>query len=81
MTGGRLAGLAKPAPVVGDHPMTSLQQHRDLQVPGTATERIAVHQYHRSLRPVVLVVQVDGDRVLLAHDEARHAILRFTTHI
>jgi hypothetical protein len=31
---GRLAGLAEPAPVVGDDPVPGVQQDRDLLVPG-----------------------------------------------
>jgi hypothetical protein len=33
---GGLAGLAEPAPVVGDDPVPGLQQNRDLLVPGAA---------------------------------------------
>jgi hypothetical protein len=31
--GGGLAGVAEPAPVVGDDPVAGVQQHRDLLVP------------------------------------------------
>jgi len=37
---GRLAGLAEPAPVVGDDPVPGVQQDRDLLVPGAAAERV-----------------------------------------
>jgi hypothetical protein len=41
----RLAGLAEPAPVIGDDPVTGLQQYRGLLVPGAAAERVAVDQH------------------------------------
>src|SRR5204862_3348281 len=78
ISGCRLAGLAKAAPVVGDHPVTMLQQHWDLLMPGTATEWVAMDQDDRPSRAVVFVVQVDRARVLLADLDVRHSfLLRF----
>ena len=59
IAGGRLAGLAEPAPVVGDDPVAGLQQRRDLLVPGAAAERIAVDQHHRLAGAVILVMDLD----------------------
>src|SRR5207302_8357786 len=78
VSGGRLAGVAKPAPVVGDHPVAGLQQHRDLPVPGTAAERVAVNQDDRPSLAVVLVVEVDRGRVLPADADVCHGFLRFS---
>jgi hypothetical protein len=57
--GRRLAGLAEPAPVIGDDPVPGLQQHRDLLVPGPAAERVPVDQHHRLAGAVILVVDLD----------------------
>src|SRR4029077_19085317 len=67
--------LAKAAPVVGDHPATMLQQHRDLLIPGTATEWVAMDQDNRPSRAVVFIIQVDRARVLLADLDVRHSFL------
>ena len=57
--GCRLAGLAEPAPVVGDDPVPGLEQGRDLLVPGAAAERIAVDQHHRLAGAMILVMDLD----------------------
>ena len=57
--GCRLAGLAEPAPVIGDHPVPGLQQDRDLLVPGPAAERVAVDQHDGLAGAVILVVDLD----------------------
>src|SRR5438067_9871488 len=72
VAGRRLAGLTEPAPVVGDRPVAGLQQDRDLLVPCTPAQGVAVDQNHRRSRAGVLVVQVDGPRILLANLDVRH---------
>ena len=57
--GDRLAGLAEPAPVVGDDPVAGLEQGRDLLVPGAAAERVAVDQHHRLADAMILVIDLD----------------------
>src|SRR5213079_615799 len=52
-----------------------LQQHRDLLIPGTAAEWVAMDQDDRPSRAVVFVVQVDRARVLLADIDVRHSFL------
>ena len=59
IAGGRLAGLAEPAPVVGDDPVPGLEQGRDLLVPGAAAERVAVDQHDRLAGAMILVVDLD----------------------
>jgi hypothetical protein len=59
ISGGRLAGLAEPATVVGDEPAAVIQQDPQLLVPGAAAERVAMDQDDRRSRAVVLVVQAD----------------------
>ena len=59
VAGGGLAGLAEPAPVVGDDPVAGLQQGRDLLVPGAAAERVAVDQHHRLAGAMILVIDLD----------------------
>jgi hypothetical protein len=59
IAGDRLAGLAEPAPVVGDDPVAGLEQRRDLPVPGTAAERVAVDQHHRLAGAMILVMDLD----------------------
>jgi hypothetical protein len=59
IAGGRLAGLAEPAPVVGDDPVPGLEQGRDLLVPGPAAERVPVDQHHRLAGAVILVMDLD----------------------
>jgi len=59
IAGDRLAGLAEPAPVIGDDPVAGLEQGGDLLVPGTAAERIAVDQHHRLASAVILVMDLD----------------------
>jgi hypothetical protein len=52
--GRRLAGLAEPAPVVGDDPVPGVQQDRDLLVPGAAAQRVAVDQDDRQAGAMIL---------------------------
>src|SRR5262249_16939842 len=66
------AGLAEPAKVVRDDPVARGHQGGDLLLPGRAAERPAVHQDDGSARSVVLVVEVDGARVLPADRDAAH---------
>ena len=62
--GCRLAGLAEPAPVVGDDPVPGLQQDRDLLVPGAAAERVAVDQHDGLAGAMIGVVDLDVGAVL-----------------
>ena len=59
IAGDRLAGLAEPAPVIGDDPVAGLEQGRDLLVPAAAAERVAVDQYHRLAGAMILVMDLD----------------------
>jgi len=59
IAGGGLAGLAEPAPVVGDNPVPGVQQGRDLPVPGAAAERVPVDQHDGLAGAVILVVDLD----------------------
>jgi hypothetical protein len=68
----RLAGLAEPAPVVGDDPVAGLQQHRNLLVPGTATERVAVDQHDGLAGAMILVVDLDVGAVLSSDFDKWH---------
>ena len=61
---GGLARLARAAAVVGDHPVAGREQRRHLLVPGPPAERVAVDEDDRRAAAVVLVVEVDGARVL-----------------
>src|SRR6516165_1050672 len=72
VAGGRLAGLAEPAPVVGDHPVARLQQGGHLLVPRTAAERVPVDQDHRWTGAVVFVMQLDAGGVLLSDADVWH---------
>src|SRR5215469_6170418 len=69
---GRLAGLAEPAPVVGDHPVARLQQRGHLPVPRAAAERVPVDQDHRWTGAVVFVMQLDAGGVLLSDADVWH---------
>ena len=60
VAGRRLAGLPEPTPVVGDHAVAGFQQDRDLLVPCTPAEGVAMDQDHRRSRAGVLIVEVDG---------------------
>jgi hypothetical protein len=70
-----LAGVAEPAPIVGDHPVAGFQQHRDLFVPGAAAEGVAVDQHHRWPGAVVFVVQGNRPRVLFTDRQIGHEVL------
>jgi hypothetical protein len=70
--GRRLAGLAEPAPVVGDDPVSGLQQDRDLLVPGTAAERVAVDQHDGPAGATILVVDLDVGAVLSSDFDKWH---------
>jgi hypothetical protein len=72
VAGSRLAGLAEPAPVIGDHPVPGVQQHRDLLVPGPAAERVPVDQHHRLAGAVILVVDLDVGAVFPADGDCGH---------
>src|SRR5215471_6845935 len=72
VAGGGLAGLAEPAPVVGDDPVAGLQQGRDLLVPGPAAERVPVDQHHRLAGAVIFVVDIDVAGILPANGDLGH---------
>ncbi len=75
--GGRPAGAAETAAVVGDHPVPRLQQGRELLLPGVPVQRIAVDQDHRLSGgvAVVLVVELDVGAVLAADGHQRHVLI------
>jgi hypothetical protein len=66
------AGLAEPAPVICDHTVTGLQQHRDLLVPGAAAERAAVDQHDGQAGAMILVVDLDVGAVLSSDFDKWH---------
>src|ERR1700690_12459 len=70
--GRRLAGLAEPAPVVGDDPVPGVQQDPDLLVPGAAAERVAVDQHDGQAGTMILVVDLDVGAVFLADGDCGH---------
>src|SRR4029077_7825302 len=70
--GGRPAGLAEPAPVVGDDPVPGVQQHRDLLVPGAAAERVALDPHGGLAGAVLLVVDLNVGVVLLTDGNCGH---------
>jgi hypothetical protein len=70
--GGGLAGLAEPAPVVGDHPVAGIQQGWDLLVPGAAAERVPVDQHHRPAGAVIVVIDLDVCVVFLSDSYCGH---------
>src|SRR5215469_8582991 len=72
-----LARLAEATPVIGDHPAAIIQENRYLLVPGPAAQRVAVDEHNWLPAPVVLVVQLDRTRVLLADLEVWHGLPRF----
>jgi hypothetical protein len=59
VAGHRLARLPEPASVIRDHTVSGIDQHPDLLVPRPAAEWVAVDQYDRRSRAMVLVVQLD----------------------
>jgi hypothetical protein len=63
---------AEAAAVVGDYPVAGGQQARQLLLPGSAVERVAVDQYDRPAGAVILVVELDVGGVLLADPDERH---------
>src|SRR5262249_8276696 len=77
----RLAGLAKPAPVIGDNAAPLLQQRRDLLIPGAATQWKAMNQDDWPSGAVVFIVQVDCASVLLADRDVRHRFLLFCSAV
>ena len=68
--GRRLAGLAEPAPVVGDDPVPGGEQCPLLTFPGVPVQRVPVDQDDRLTLAVVLVVDLDVGVVLRAYDDA-----------
>jgi len=72
VAGRRLAGLAEPAPVIGDDPVPGVQQHWDLLIPGTAAERVAVDQHDGLAGAMILVVDLDVGVVLLSDSYCGH---------
>ncbi len=63
---------AEAATVVRDHPMTGVDQRRDLVLPRTPAERPTVDEDHRLAGAVVLVVELHIAAVLGAYSQSRH---------
>src|SRR6516225_6484995 len=72
--GGGLAGLAEPAPVVGDHAAPGPEQYRDLLVPGAAAERVTVNEHDGRAGAVVFVVDLDVVGVLPSDCDLSHGL-------
>src|SRR5258708_39986639 len=69
---GRLTGFAEAPAVVGDGPITCLEQGHYLLLPGSAAQRKAVDEHDGATRAVVLVVEIDRPRVLLTNIDVWH---------
>src|SRR2546426_502315 len=72
VAGRRPAGLPEPSAVVGDDPVTRVQQVRRLLLPGSAAQRPPVDQNDGLARAVVFVVDIDRCRVFLADRDGTH---------
>ncbi len=71
--GGRLTGLPKATPVVGDDPVARRDEGGDLVLPGATAQGPAVDQHDRATRAVILVVDLDGSVVLCTDRQLGHA--------
>src|SRR5580700_153242 len=69
---GWLAGLAEASSVVGDDPVTSLQQDGKLFLPRSATQWVSVDQDNGLPRAVVFVVKLDVARIFFSDSNVRH---------
>ena len=59
VAGGRLAGLAEASAVVGDDPVTRIQEDGYLLLPRSTAQRVSVDQNNRFARAMVFVVKLD----------------------
>ena len=67
-----LARLAEPPTVVRDEPVARVEQDRELLLPGRPAQGPTVRQHDGPARAVVLIVELDGPRVLLSDSDERH---------
>src|SRR5260370_747389 len=70
-----LTGFAEAPAVVAEGPRPGLEQGRCLLLPGSTAEWKAVDEHDGATRAVVLVVELDGPRVLLTNIDVRHESL------
>src|SRR5438552_211335 len=66
------ARLAEPPTVVRDDPVARVEQDRELLLPGRPAQGPTVRQHDGPARAVVLIVELDGPRVLLSDSDERH---------
>ncbi|EKX67817.1 hypothetical protein STRIP9103_07447, partial [Streptomyces ipomoeae 91-03] len=72
VTARRLGRLPETATVVGDDPVTGVQQSGALSLPRVPVQRKAVDEHDGLPGTVVLVVEIDVGGVLLANCDVRH---------
>jgi hypothetical protein len=63
---GRLAGFAEASTVVGDDPLTRIQEDRHLLFPRSTTQWVSVDQDNGLPRAVVFVVKLDVARIFFS---------------
>ena len=56
---GRLAGLAEASAVVGNDPVTRIQEDGNLLLPGSTAQGVSVDQNNRLARAMVFVIELD----------------------
>lgn len=61
-----MAGFAEPSAVVGDDPITGLQQGGKLFLPRSTAQWVSVDQDNALPRAVIFVVKLDVTRIFLS---------------
>ena len=69
---GRLAGFAEASAVVGDDPVTRIQQDGQLLLPGSTAQRVSVDQDNRFARAMVFVVKLHVARIFSSDRNVWH---------
>jgi hypothetical protein len=72
----RLRGIAETTAVIGDYPVASVDQGRDLVLPRSSAQGPAVDEHDRFSGAVVVVVDFDGGVVLGAYLQSAHLNLQ-----
>ena len=67
-----LAGLAKPSPVIGDYTVTRRQKRRDLLLPGSSAQWIAVDKDNWVTQTMILIIKIDVTRVFFTDINVWH---------
>ena len=71
----RLTGFAEASAVIGDHPVSRIQQHRHLLFPGGAAQRISVNQYDGLTGTMVFIIDVEVSSVFFPDGDVWHGNL------